>query len=132
MQNLDVPVPPVTNDFTDIVYTTSDGACDYKIGRVRPSNKKDGAYKLDLNYSTVGDSLSKSMTMSSVSYSSAELKVTSVSKPADKVVETGKYIEAPVSTTPDFKVKKDASVNAETDLTNYLVKTEDGKYVSRA
>ena len=130
LQNLEVPVPPVTQDYTTIVYSTSDGACDYKLGTIRPSTKKDGAYNVDLNYSTVGDSLQKTMTMSSVSYSDEKLQVTTV-KPETITVGTGKYSETKEGETPDFYISRPPVENNVTadNYTNFLVKDADGNYV---
>ena len=69
LQNLDVPTPPVTNDYTTIVYSTVDGAMNYTLGQVRPSSKQDGLYNIDLKYSTVGDSLHTSNISSTSQYS---------------------------------------------------------------
>ena len=109
LQNLDVPTPPVTNDYTKIVYTTDDGAVNYKLGMVRPSTKKEGAYNIDLNYTTVGDSLQVSNTASSISYSDSKIYATQVEA---KVVEvkTGDYVNAKVEgKEPEFYINSEAT-----------------------
>ena len=133
LQNLDVPTPPVTNDYTKIVYTTADGPTKYNLGQVRPSTKKEGAYNLDLQFQTVGDSLQKSMTSSSISYSDAELLVSEV-KP--EMVKTGDYVDASVvGVDPEFYVAGTSTPVKGSELpegakASDYVKVDNGNYVS--
>ena len=133
LQNLDVPTPPVTNDYTKIVYSTSDGAVNYTLGTVRPSTKKEGAYNLDLKFQTVGDSVQKSVTASSISYSDADLYVTEV-KPTYS--GTGDFVGAIAEgKTPEFYIAdtsvptKGSDLPADADPSDY-VKVDGGNFVS--
>lgn len=122
LQNMDVPTPPVTSDFTEIVYSTSDGAVDYTLGQVRPSTKQEGAYNLDLNYSTVGDTLAMANTSSTVSYYDDTINVTSV-KPKISEVPNGQFNQ--VGENPEFYITKEgmagSELPADAELSNYLV-----------
>lgn len=129
LQNLEVPVPPVTNDYTTIVYSTTDGASKYEIGFVRPSTVKEGAYNVDLNYSTVGDSLQQSMTFSSLGYAAEDLKVTTVEQPKSTTQPTGNYRTAGDGETAThyFSEAANGTVNAD-NVTDYYT-CENGKYI---
>ena len=122
LQNMDVPTPPVTSDYTEIVYSTSDGAVDYTLGLVRPSTKKEGAYNMDLNFSTVGDSLAMSNVSSSVEYENDTLDVTSI-QPKVNNVPNGQFNQ--VDANPEFYITAagvaGADLPADANLSNYMV-----------
>lgn len=103
LQNMDVPTPPVTSDFTTIVYrTNSKDATSYTLGNIRPSAKQDNAYNVDLMFSTVGDSLQKSTTASSVGKAAPTIGVTKV-----EPTPNGDYINAYVEgVEPEFYLSK--------------------------
>lgn len=127
LQNMTVPTPPNTQDYTTITYSTSDGAVKYTLGTIRPSAKSKGQYNLDMNYSTVGDSLTKNITSNSITYSDAEIKVSEVNIPAVSYRTAGSSDTATtyVSSTgiSGDKIQDGESID------DYMIKDEHGNFI---
>jgi len=113
LQNMNVPTPPVTNDYTNIVYTTTDGASKYTLGNITPSIKEKGKYNVDMKYSAVGSSLAPNLVQSTVAIASDKINLTAVetAETSEKTIEvdslTGYYLVDSNGTVKKATVTKD-------------------------
>ena len=135
LQNMDVPTPPMTGDYTNLVYSAADGPVNYTLGAVRPSAKKPGAYNMDLNFSNVGDNLVKSNNASVITYSEPTIRISPVDIETEEY-ETGKYTTTLAGKKADYYLggttisgaELKGLVSNESDAAKYVVVESDGTY----